>query len=30
MFLVSEKARADVKIENLEGKTASQILITRA
>lgn len=30
MFLVSDKARADVKIENLEGKTASQILITRA
>jgi len=30
MFLVSEKAKADVKIENAEGKTASQLLITRA
>lgn len=30
MFLVSERAKADVRIENTDGKTASQILIARA
>lgn len=30
MFLVSDKAKADVRIENSFGETASQILIARA